>query len=369
MGAKCFSIKNHFQRGRSVRTRALSGVVVLSLALSFAMVASAATSTVSAAASRAKSSSKSAAGSGQTSSDLASPSASSGCPSKACSSVLKAVAAAAKIETLPANLTPKLQDAESDIHVPPGGTCGSLGISGVSPNYEPCTWNSSGSSKIVLLGESHAWQWSTPIETVAQNNGEAFALLYHSSCNVVLTAASLPVQGAVGQAPSGSECVQWLKAALKWIVAYKPQMVIVTTVNGFDVPKQESTYLKGLHEVFQRLHAPGRRLVMLQDMPLPGQSGPQCLAAHESHVQSCSTSEPDAVKTLLRYKSFARQISTLKPLGASFVNVIPWFCTKKICPAVIGNYEVYQDPFHATTTYAEHLAPVMAVALGLKSTS
>lgn len=340
------------------------------LLLAVTMLTLEASSVGTASASGPPASSSSEAGTGHSAADLVEPSASSGCPSRACSSVLAAVAGAAKIKTLPANLTPQLQNAESDLSVPPGGTCGSLGIGGLEPQYEPCTWGSSQApTKIVLLGESHAWQWSTPVESIAQKNGDAFALVYHAACNVVLTAASLPVQGVVGQAPSGAVCVQWLKAALKWIVDYKPQMVIVATVNGFDTVQQENTYLKGLQEVFAELQAPGRRLVMLRDMPLPTQDGPTCLAAHESNVQACSSPEPTAVETLVRYHSYDRQTAVLERFHPTYVDVIPWFCSKSVCPAVIGNFEVYQDPFHATTTYAEHLAPVLAVALGLGPTS
>jgi SGNH domain (fused to AT3 domains) len=337
----------------------LAGTVVAALALLTLGAGSGAASASSPA-------SASAAGTGESSADLAEPSASSGCPSTACSSVLAEVAGAAKIKTLPANLTPQLQNAESDLSRPPGGKCGNLGLAGVEPEYEPCTWGSSqAATKIVLLGESHAWQWSTPIESIAQKNGDSFALLYHASCNVVPTAGSLPVQGIVGQAPPGAVCAQWTEAALKWINAYKPQVVIVATLNGFDTEQHETAYLKGLREDFQALKAPGRRLIMLRDMPLPNPTVPQCLAAHESDVQACSGSEPVAVQNLLRFHSYDRQAALLSRLGASVVNVIPWFCTTRICPAVIGNFEVYEDPYHATTTYAEHLAPVLAVALGL----
>jgi len=346
---------------RTASSRVIGGIlVVLSTMTVFAL------SVAPAASSERVAAGTTAAGTGQSSADLAAPSASSGCPSQACSSVLADVAAASKIKTLPSNLTPQLQNAQSDIHAPPGGKCGTLGISGVDPEYEPCTWGSSqAATKIVLLGESHAWMWSTPIESIAQKNGDSFALLYRSSCNVVLTAASLPVQGTVGQAPPGSECTQWTKAAVKWIVAYKPQVVIVATQGRFYTQGNERTYLKGLRELFQEMKAPGRRLIMLQDMPLPNPNVPQCLAAHESDVQACSDSEPVGVQDLLRYHSYDRQRATLKPLGVSFVNVIPWFCSKRTCPAVIGNFEVYEDPWHATTTYSEHLAPVLGIALGL----
>lgn len=49
------------------------------------------------------------------------------------------------------------------------------------------------------------------------------------------------------------------------------------------------------------------------------------------------------------------------------MNLIPWLCTAAICPAIIGNYLAYENQFHLTTTYAEHLIPVMQQALNLSN--
>ena len=35
------------------------------------------------------------------------------------------------------------------------------------------------------------------------------------------------------------------------------------------------------------------------------------------------------------------------------------------CPQVIGNFDVYQDPYHLTSSYADYLSPVLGIALGL----
>ena len=50
---------------------------------------------------------------------------------------------------------------------------------------------------------------------------------------------------------------------------------------------------------------------------------------------------------------------------AKFVNVIPWICTKSECPQVIGKFDVYEDPFHLTSSYANYLSSVLGIALGL----
>jgi hypothetical protein len=40
-----------------------------------------------------------------------------------------------------------------------------------------------------------------------------------------------------------------------------------------------------------------------------------------------------------------------------------WFCTRTVCPTIVGNILVYRDDNHITTTYAEFLAPLLASTL------
>jgi SGNH domain (fused to AT3 domains) len=293
---------------------------------------------------------------------LVAPAADSGCPSAACSAVIAAVAAGTHLKTLPANLTPSLADAASDLRVPPGGACGSLQIPGVDPSYEPCVYGSTkATSRIVLLGDSHAWQWATSVASIAQRTGASLGLLYHSSCVVTLTASSLPPNGPPGGSePSGQVCDQWTKAAIKWINNFHPQTVIVVAYSG-DTPSQQPIYAKGLVELFHEVQAPGRQLVLIGQDPDNYTGGPDCLAAHESNISQCNVPESRAVIPV----ALKAQEQAASRVHAKFVNVTPWICGKSACPQVVGNYDVYQDPFHLTSTYAEYLSPVLGIALGL----
>jgi hypothetical protein len=293
---------------------------------------------------------------------LAVSGADSGCPSAACSAVVAAVAAGTRLKTLPADLTPSLADAANDLLVPPGGVCGSLQIPGLDPSYEPCVYGSpTASSRIVLLGDSHAWQWSTSVASIAQHIGASFGLLYHAGCLVTLTAASLPPNGPPGGSePSGRTCDQWTEAALKWINHFHPQTVIVVAYSG-DTPSQQPIYAQGIVQLFHQVQAPGRQLILIGQDPDNYTGGPDCLAAHESNISQCNVPVSEAVIPV----ALNAQEKAASQVHAKFVNVTPWICTKSECPQVIGKYEVYQDPYHLTSSYANYLSPVLGIALGL----
>jgi hypothetical protein len=42
---------------------------------------------------------------------------------------------------------------------------------------------------------------------------------------------------------------------------------------------------------------------------------------------------------------------------------MPWFCSLKTCPVVVGNILVYKDESHISTVYARLLAPLLAERL------
>ena len=136
--------------------------------------------------------------------------------------------------------------------------------------------------------------------------------------------------------------------------------MIVVAYSG-DTPSQQPIYAKGLVELFHQVQAPGRQLILLGQDPDNYTGGPDCLAAHESNISQCNVPESKAVVPV----AIRAQKKAASQVHAKFVNVTPWICTKSECPQVIGNFDVYQDPYHLTSSYADYLSPVLGIALGL----
>jgi hypothetical protein len=49
--------------------------------------------------------------------------------------------------------------------------------------------------------------------------------------------------------------------------------------------------------------------------------------------------------------------------GVPLLQTQDWFCTRALCPTIVGNILVYRDDNHITTTYAEFLAPLLGDTL------
>jgi hypothetical protein len=113
--------------------------------------------------------------------------------------------------------------------------------------------------------------------------------------------------------------------------------------------------------LLSELKAPGRRIVVLGDPPELQQDGPICLAAHESDATACSSPISVAVAP---YEE-RTQAAAAKAVGGKYVSIVPWLCTATTCPAVIGKYDVYEDPWHLSSSYADFLGPVVVQSIGL----
>lgn len=281
------------------------------------------------------------------------------CPWSECAKVMAAVAAGTKVQKVPATLSPNLQNAESDIYPAIKGCV--VDEAALSTPF-PCVDNPSATAKkMVLLGDSHAEMWSPAIDAIAKANGYSLLFLSKIQCLVPL----VPFWNPITATPN-TQCATWKKWAITRIQQFDPSVVIVAAedyrpYSSNALPMSQKTFSSGLVTTLKDLAAPGRRVVLLGDIPYLAQTGPICLAAHEGSVQSCSTPTTEAVNTTDQ----AAERSAATKAGATFINVIPWFCTQRSCPATVSNFDVYSDGTHITATYGMSLEGILTEALGL----
>ena len=105
---------------------------------------------------------------------------------------------------------------------------------------------------------------------------------------------------ANGQAGSPNvACTRWHTWALHWINTHKPNLLVITQESLYEAPATASgepelftpgSWRSGLSALLQTLHVPRMKTVLLGDIPVLPESGPDCLADHPEDVQACSAS-------------------------------------------------------------------------------
>jgi hypothetical protein len=285
------------------------------------------------------------------------------CTWAGCAQVLSAVAAGTKQTKVPSNLSPSIEGATSDLYAPPGMAGCVLGQPALVTSL-PCVYNASATGKrMVLIGDSHAEMFSPAIANIAAANGYSLLFLAKIPCPLPMISFWTNLTDT-----SNTQCTKWKQWAFGRIQQFNPSIVIATTEDNNlegtnQKPISQSKFSSGLLTTLKDLSAPGRRVILLGDIPYLSFGGPECLAAHETSVQSCNTSTSQAVVGANQ----AAQQSAASKSGATFIDVIPWMCTRQECPAIIHNICVYHDGFHITATFAKWLEPVLSEAIGLPS--
>ena len=214
--------------------------------------------------------------------------------------------------------------------------------------------------RIALLGDSHALMWSRALAGIAAQQGDPLMLLV-KFCPMPMVGFWNPLTSA-----PFTSCTTWKQAAVQRLNQFNPSLVIVTTsdvspLTDTDVPMSQKEFSDGLATTLRDVSAPGRRIILLGDIGYPASAPPFCLAAHETRVHACDT--PTWAAVLAPHQ--AAEAAAAKAARAQYIDVIPWLCTTTTCPAIIDGIEVYENLAHITSTYGEHLEPVLAQALGL----
>jgi peptidoglycan/LPS O-acetylase OafA/YrhL len=270
--------------------------------------------------------------------------------------VVAAVAKAATVRTVPANLDPPLDRARADQARPILDGC-HVGWQGTRSG--PCGYGSATSrTTMVLFGDSHAAQWFPALERAAKVRRWRLTSLTKTTCPPVELSFWSPVLGR-----SFRECDQWRANMLQRIRTERPAVVVLGAARHYGHVYRFQVYgpgwLSGLADTVRKLRATGARVVVLGPTPKPRVHVPDCLSQHLRRATACATPRAVAVNA----PGVRAEQRAVQRAGGTYVNVTPWLCTTSTCPVVVDNLLVYHDDNHLSTPYATWLAPLLAFRL------
>ncbi|MEV6171128.1 acyltransferase family protein [Streptomyces sp. NPDC051954] len=225
------------------------------------------------------------------------------------------------------------------------GCIDDLLITGYSLRDECVMGDKEADRTMVLLGDSHAYQWG--------NAFNALGLKLHVKVITVIKSGCTPEVYKITREDLGreyTECTSWRKTALDKIDEIDPDVIVVTN------RVQSTTTREGAKETFKTLKATGANLVYLTDTPYPNFNVPDCLAENSDKLSKCSPKAENIVDRA-EFRLMEREVA--EEYGFKVIDTIPAFCADGYCPAVIGGHVVYWDYSHMTGSYARSLVPFL----------
>jgi hypothetical protein len=266
--------------------------------------------------------------------------------------VLAAVHRAPAIRTLPARLTPALASAGEDL----GFDSDRCEAGPSDQRVDACVFGDRASStRVVLLGDSHAGMWLPALTEIAQRRHWQLRFFGKPGC----AAPDL----TFWKQRTFTECDRFRSFAEQETLAERPDLVLVADQSygqktGPDHTVTAGEWQGGLMRTLGVLRRSGARVVVIGDTPVLARSAPECLAAHARNIVACFTTRAAATRGVWNGADEAAARAT----GSGYVPVLPWLCGT-VCTPVIGNVLVYRNQFDLTATYARMLNGVLETAL------
>ncbi|WP_328967066.1 SGNH hydrolase domain-containing protein [Streptomyces sp. NBC_00239] len=203
--------------------------------------------------------------------------------------------------------------------------------------------------RIVLLGDSHAGQWFSPVLALAARRGWALQELVKQGCPLPQLAVHNPQLGR-----GYRECDTWRADALERLrQGPKPRLIVIASLNRYTA--DPGRLAAGWEKTLKPLRALGAPIVYIEDTPVPGTDIPACVSGSPDSPEDCAFDRADARQP----DPLARRIAAGALPGVRSVSVNPVLCPGDgpTCPAVVDRILLYRDDAHLTNAAAVVLAP------------
>jgi hypothetical protein len=208
--------------------------------------------------------------------------------------VVRAVAKAVTVRTVPANLEPSLESARANQPRPVADGCL---IRWLGVGSGPCVYGSPASPRtVVLFGDSHALQWFPALDRAARARRWRLVSLTKTTCPPVQLSFWSPVLGRPCR-----ECDQWRSNMLQRIRSERPALVVLGAARHYGDVYHFQVYgpawISGLAKMVRQVRATGARVVVLGPTPKPKVDVPDCLSRHLRNAVACTTPRQVALDT------------------------------------------------------------------------
>ncbi len=225
--------------------------------------------------------------------------------------------------------------------------------------HRVCTYGvAGGSTRVALLGNSHAGHWQPALEPLVKDRGWRMDTYLVSQCYTV----TIPI--GFKPATLSKNCTAWNRWAIDSIVKGKYDLVIMSDrtfqpLTGVSPQDKPSVAQRAYARTLKAFTDAGIRVIVLRDVPNAITEAPDCIDQHLDDVEACSTDRSAAVEPdPLNAAALVDRTGLVTSL-----DLTDRFCRGDRCHLVIGSLLAYFDHGHMTTTFARTLIPDIGPAL------
>ena len=237
-------------------------------------------------------------------------------------------------------------------------------VPGAADGFTACEFGDvDGEQTAVLVGDSKAVQWFTPLDRIAERAGWRLVVIAKGGC---MFADVVRLEND-RRNPS---CESWASRAMSTIEEMSPDVVLTVTRYAVSLPAggssvddyEQAPMVDGLVSYWDRVVATGAELVPILDTPAPKAAPvPECVQENLRRLVACVSPKALGVRNSGAPSQLA---AAARVPEARVVDMAPVLCPDgRRCPAVIGNVLVYRSGTHISDTYAATATRALSAAL------
>ena len=206
-----------------------------------------------------------------------------------------------------------------------------------------CQHGTSG-PRVVLFGDSHALQWRSTLERIADSRGWHLYFVTKSACPAARIRLPDP------------ECASWRQQAISAIGHLHPAMIITSEHDEYHVRGATSAadddrlWRSGLTSTLRTLQGLAPRVVLLGDTPRWIDAS-QCLPHHRHDISACARRRSVATGRARLTDDHRAAVAA----GVRYTSTFRLTCPYDPCPPVIDHLLVAYDTGHMTYHFARTL--------------
>ncbi len=278
-------------------------------------------------------------------------------PTPADAIALDAIADALGARVVPDNLRPSLLEANRDTSPLYGTGCHQYLEERAA---QGCVFGDpDGDITVAIWGDSHAAQWFSAIDLIAEQRGWRLVSITQGGCPVI----DVLTWNRSGDAVF-DHCAPWRDNVLARFAEEEVDVVLLGQHYGLlDADSRgavsASVWAEQLPALLDRVSETMTPIVLI-DSPDPPEDVPTCLSEHPEEIEVCEPGAPGNTETAVA--ATIREITAERGVGT--IDPRPWLCVENRCPVVVGDILVYRDSHHLSDTFVRWFTPVLDRAIG-----
>jgi peptidoglycan/LPS O-acetylase OafA/YrhL len=255
------------------------------------------------------------------------------------------------------DVLPRPADAATDKTDAYGKVSGDKDCWSFSPHFRQvrCARGDVDSARhVALVGNSHAGQWLSSLESLADKHHWRIDTYLASRC------AFADVAQKFDTSAHSRACRAWGRKTAQALVDDHPALVVLANrisspAVGHTFDDTAPAYQRGYASFLRTLQQGGLRVLVLRDTPFPGSSIPDCVAEHGEDYSACDGAREDWLPT----EPAQQAVQEVDDDHVRFADLTDHICDDDVCHAVTGGVITYFDASHLSATYAQTLAPYL----------